>query len=223
MVFRPKPVMSLCALATLALLIWLGVWQLQRREWKQDLIAQYEAGTAGEPVDMATAICGGGDLRQRPVRPPETQPTPVIRMYGFDTNGAPGWRLLRLADAPGCLEGARGVLVQTGFEHLSNGVVDSTDMLRLAELTPPGAFTPENAPSRNEWHRFDRAALADQFGLASGQLAGMWARDDAPPASLSSTPPARHLGYALTWFGLALTLIGVYFAYHVRERRFRLH
>ena len=32
-------------------------------------------------------------------------------------------------------------------------------------------------------------------------------------------PPARHLGYAITWYGLALVLIVIYFAYHVSVGR----
>ena len=27
-------------------------------------------------------------------------------------------------------------------------------------------------------------------------------------------PPERHMGYAITWYGLALVLIVIYFAYH---------
>ena len=222
MTFRPQPVMTAAALIALAVLIWLGVWQLERREWKQDLIAEYAAVSAGEPVTLATAICGGGEFRQRPVLPPEPRGGQSVRMYGFDSEGNPGWRILQIADAPGCLTQARAVLIQTGFEHCATGVMDRVELLRLATTPEPGPFTPENIPGSNEWHRFDRAALAVEFGLAPDALADVWARQDAPPASLSSTPPSRHLGYALTWFGLALTLIGVYFAYHVREGRFRL-
>jgi len=221
MTVRPRPVMSLAALAALALLVTLGVWQLERRAWKQDLIAEYEASAAAEPVTLAEAICVG-DLRQRPIAPPEARESPSLRMYGFNAAGEPGWRILRLADAPGCLAGARGVLVQTGFERLADGVAEPVSRLRLAVMPEAGPLAPENAPARNEWHQFDRGAMAAAFGLEPGALAQLWARDDAPPASLTSTPPARHLGYALTWFGLALTLIGVYFAYHVREGRFRL-
>ena len=32
-------------------------------------------------------------------------------------------------------------------------------------------------------------------------------------------PPARHLGYALTWYGLALVLLAIYFAYHISVGR----
>ena len=40
-------------------------------------------------------------------------------------------------------------------------------------------------------------------------------------ANLDNLPPARHLGYALTWFGLALGMIGVYIALHIARGRLR--
>lgn len=221
MTLRPQPLMTVFSLAALALLVWLGLWQLQRREWKQDLIARYEATAEADAVTLYAALCGGGDLRRRPVTPPETQSTPFIRMYGFSANGEPGWRILRMAEAPACETEAAGVLVQTGFERLTDSVLEPVEQLRLAPMPEPGPFSAENAPGRNEWHRFDRAALAEAFGLAPDGLMPVWGRADAPPLSATEVPPARHLGYALTWFGLALTLIGVYIAWHVRERRFR--
>jgi surfeit locus 1 family protein len=39
------------------------------------------------------------------------------------------------------------------------------------------------------------------------------------PPGLAAMPPSRHVGYALTWFGLALTLIAVYLAFHHRAGR----
>lgn len=213
--------MTVLSLAALALLIWLGVWQLQRREWKQDLIARYEATAEADAVTLYTALCGGGDLRRRPVLPPQTRPTPFVRMYGFNAAGEPGWRILRLTEAPACMDRAQGVLVQTGFEHLNDGQMDRTGQLRLRPMPEPNPFSASNSPERNEWHSFERAALAEAFGLPPEALPPVWAAEDAPPLSASEVPPARHLGYALTWFGLAMTLIGVYAAWHIREGRFR--
>ena len=49
-----------------------------------------------------------------------------------------------------------------------------------------------------------------------------------PPIRLRSRhgadalPPARHLGYALTWYGLAVVLVVIYFAYHANAGRLSL-
>jgi cytochrome oxidase assembly protein ShyY1 len=48
-------------------------------------------------------------------------------------------------------------------------------------------------------------------------------RADANPFAhapgVDPLPPARHLGYALTWYGLALVLIVIYLAYHISVGR----
>ena len=45
----------------------------------------------------------------------------------------------------------------------------------------------------------DGRAVSNPFALAPGA---------------DVLPPARHLGYAITWYGLALVLLAIYFAYH---------
>jgi len=223
MVFKPKPYMTLFAVPALALLITLGVWQLQRMAWKQDLVDQYAASSAQPAVSLSTAACGGGDFRRRPVEPPATNDREPFRVFGYDAAGNPGWRLLRPAPAPSCLRPAELILVQTGFEHLQSGVIDpAPERYRLALMRPAGPLAAENNPDGNEWFVLDAEEFAAALSRAPGSVSEIWARPDAPPASLTQTPPARHFGYALTWFGLALTLIGVYFAYHAKEGRFRL-
>jgi cytochrome oxidase assembly protein ShyY1 len=54
----------------------------------------------------------------------------------------------------------------------------------------------------------DGRAVANPFALAPG----------ADPL-----PPERHLGYALTWYGLAVVLLAVYFAFHVSVGRLVFH
>ena len=43
-------------LAALAVLIGLGVWQLQRLQWKEGLIARIETRTKGDPITLKQAI-----------------------------------------------------------------------------------------------------------------------------------------------------------------------
>ncbi|MGB1088618.1 MAG: SURF1 family cytochrome oxidase biogenesis protein, partial [Alphaproteobacteria bacterium] len=44
---------------------------------------------------------------------------------------------------------------------------------------------------------------------------GVWPKGGQTPLAIKND----HLEYALTWFGLALTLIGVYIAWHVQAAR----
>ena len=46
--------------------------------------------------------------------------------------------------------------------------------------------------------------------------------ESALAAGADAMPPARHLGYALTWYGLAIVLLAIYFAYHMSVGRLAL-
>jgi surfeit locus 1 family protein len=80
----------------------------------------------------------------------------------------------------------------------------------------------DNDPDTNEWYEFDQEAMATALGVDPDQVLDVWARADlGMPSSLTLTPPAKHLGYALTWFGLAAALIGVFLALHIARGRLR--
>ena len=88
-------------------------------------------------------------------------------------------------------------------------------------------FTPAAEPAKNLWFARDSAAIAAAEGL--GPVAPFYVEQEAPPApgglprvgTLQPTFPNNHLGYALTWYGLALVLAGsfsVWFVGRWRER-----
>ena len=97
------------------------------------------------------------------------------------------------------------------------GEVTVTGLVRAPE--PRGWFMPENGPERDEWFTRDLAAKAGARGLE--RVAPFWIDADAVPSATGwprpgqtrLTIPNNHLGYALTWFGIALTLVGVFAAW----------
>ena len=54
--FRPQLAPTLFTIPVVLVCVALGTWQLQRLEWKRELIAQREAGVAAAPA-MPTATC----------------------------------------------------------------------------------------------------------------------------------------------------------------------
>jgi surfeit locus 1 family protein len=63
----------------------------------------------------------------------------------------------------------------------------------------------------------DYYLAADYVGEDGRAIANPFARmADADPL-----PPERHLGYAITWWGLAATLACIYFFYHASIGRLR--
>jgi len=221
--FQPLPLLTVFTLASLALLVTLGSWQMQRMSWKADQIAAYEA--RGEAVSFRAALCEPEDGA---FSPPVTGPVPLggqtLRLYTMRETA--GWMRLALMPAPRCRadDPARYLMVEVAFEDLRTETQSSVQVWRLEMPPEPGLFTPGNDPDTNQWYSHDRAAMAATFGIEPDSLLPVWARaDTGMPASLSRTPPAKHLGYALTWYGLALALIGVYLALHVSRGRLRFN
>lgn len=111
-----------------------------------------------------------------------------------------------------------------------------TGLVRLAEQ--PGWFTPANDPAKNLWFWRDPTGLVASLpARGPAQACAPGARPypfivdaEAEPANPGGWPrggttrlelPNRHLEYAVTWFGLAATLIGVYAAFAAGRLRGR--
>ena len=83
--------------ASLALLIGLGVWQLQRLEWKQGLIAQIEARANAEPVTLKEALTrarAGEDVSYLRVRVEGRFDNGKERYLYAVSDGTPGWHVI---------------------------------------------------------------------------------------------------------------------------------
>ena len=217
--FRPLPVMSLLAIAALAILITLGRWQWERYHEKLRLAAT-------PPAEMTLSAYA-------------PLPQGIQLVYGV-RDGEPGWRVF----AP-VKDGDTVVFVDSDFvagpaeprwRDIRYPASLSYDTpIHGASIRPggPGPLTFAPKPAARIWYAVDLKAMARTAGLgeaadyfiaapyvgADGRVA---ANPFARNAGLDPLPPERHLGYAITWWGLAVILIGVYFAYHISVGRLRL-
>ncbi|TCT03456.1 SURF1 family protein [Aquabacter spiritensis] len=234
---------SLVALAALAVLVALGTWQIERLAWKNAVVAQVAARTAEAPAPVPP-------VSQWPaLNNAEDEYRPVTATGRFD-HARETLIYTVLSDPKGPLKGpgfwvvtpllrndGPPVLVNRGFvpedrrspgtraEGQVAGEVRVTGLMRLAE--EPSWFVPENDPGRNAWYRRD----PEQIGRARGltDVAPFLIDADAAPnpgglpqgGETRLSFPNRHLEYALTWYGLAVTLVGVYLAFVVTRLRTR--
>jgi surfeit locus 1 family protein len=222
---------SFFALAVFALLVSLGVWQLHRLAWKEDLIAKIDARAHGPAVAIpppgAWASLRPDDYEYRHVRVTgrfeHDKEALVFRASGpGDGLSKPGYLVvtpLRLDDGSHVLIG-RGFVPEESRDPATRaagqiaGEVTVTGLMRAPE--PRNAFTPADAPAKNEWFTRDPLAISAHFGLERPAPFSIDA-DAAPlPGGLPRggvtvvTIPNDHLSYALTWFGLAATLVVVF-------------
>lgn len=118
------------------------------------------------------------------------------------------------------------------------GEVEIVGQIRTAEQR--GMFTGTSSPAENVWFLRDPRELLGAAAANAADGLGQWKGpgpsgldfyidqiSPTPPGSLP-TPrsgvielPNRHLEYALTWWGLALTLVGVYAGFVLGRRRGR--
>ena len=198
----------------------LGLWQVQRRAWKLDLIARVEQRLHAAPVPPPgpaqwAGLSKEGDAYRR------------LRLTGvYDhrrevltqavTELGPGfWVMTPLRTWEGFT-----VLVNRGFVPTAlkapaaraaaqaTGPVTVVGLLRLSE--PGGGFLRANRPDTGRWYSRDVQAIGRAEGIAG--LAPYFVDADATPnpggwprGGLTVVRfPNSHLIYALTWFGLAL-------------------
>jgi surfeit locus 1 family protein len=90
-----------------------------------------------------------------------------------------------------------------------------------------GALVPAKQPQTWLATRIDLPAIAAQLGLEQVPLAPRVLRlDPALPLGYArdldllpnTLPPSRHLGYAVQWFAMALTVLLIATLLHVRRR-----
>lgn len=223
--FRPLPVLTILFIPALALLIWLGQWQFGRMEEKSDAIAAWETRQGGEVFDWQGALC---EIRAsffgQHILPPEETGPQQIRFHGRSASGELGWRLMSPLQVSACFAPAAGqyILVQTGFETFRGDVLPAPSTLVFTRPPDQGVFDAANIPESGEFFRFEPEALSQALGglPVTGEFWLIEAENDLPPR-LANVPPGQHLGYALTWWGLAIGLIAVYLLMHVQTGRLR--
>src|SRR5690606_11685812 len=94
------------------------------------------------------------------------------------------------------------------------GTVSVTGLLRMPE--DAGYFAPANDPAKDAWYRRDAGEIARARGLARAAPFTIDADATPNPGGLPQGGDTRvvftnnHLQYAVTWFGIALALVGVF-------------
>jgi len=221
----PRPLSFVIAAALgVVMLCTLGVWQLERLQWKNALIAERKAELAAPSVALATVLSEIGAGKTADYRPVTLSGRFVggkdLRL--FSTAYGPGWQIV----SPFLTDDGMLVMVDRGFLPEVSGRDVAVRAPPVAPLAlsgfarqPPArkaAFAPANDANRNRWFWWDLHAMATaSAGPAAGrvapvfvQLAGMpLGGSDAPrPVTPVVAIPNDHLSYALTWFGLAAAL-----------------
>lgn len=223
---------SVATLLALCLLIVLGVWQLQRKSWKEGLLRDIAQRSAQSPADVGMRIFADPPPAFSHVRLTGRFLYKKERYWFSDGRLGSGFQVFTPFEiAPGYVVWVnRGYVPARLRDPATRAEGQIAGIVTVAGLVREGgernAFTPANDVSRNVWYWRDLPALQSSAFTSEVKFAPVMVDVDAAPANPGGWPeggtslvalPNRHLEYAITWFGLAFTLIGVYLAF-VRGR-----
>ena len=231
--FAPRLWSTLLTLALLALFVSLGRWQLERADQKRMLFAEFAAGT-----DATVALSSASPERlgryQHVRAAGRFDSGHQVLLDNMTHNEDAGFRAL----TPFILVDGRTVLVDRGWFALRRSRTDWPSLEiaggereirgRIDELPVPGIRIPGPATEATPtaWPRLmnypERAELEAALGvrlyphivLLDPDQADGFLRDWAPPGF----PPIRHIGYAVQWFAMALTLVFLYVILNLHEK-----
>ena len=222
MTFRPLPVMTFCVLVSLVILTLLGNWQWQRYSQKLEIAT----------TEIAWESLFGSVVDEQ------------VFFVSTVVNGRSAWKHVAVLE-----DSERGDIVLA--THFLSFQVNAPETIALQKgrefdfedgifYTPSKAnvFTPDAVG--DSYFSYDveamrarlPAVLQDRLRTVVFEPRLINVRDDvgdegeienpaADPVLADPLPPERHLGYALTWWGIAIVLFVIYLVYHVSAGRLR--
>jgi len=189
-------------------------------QWKQELIARVNQRAHAAPVAVPSPAewpsLTADNAEYRHVQVAGTLLLDRSTLVQASTQLGPGfWVMTPLQTASGNI-----ILVNRGYiadrkadTGSGTALADITGLLRMSQAD--GDLLRKNDPAGQRWYSRDVQAIAAARGL--GQVAPFFIDADASPAPQAGQPVGgltviafrdNHLVYALTWYALALMIIG---------------
>jgi len=184
-VTRRIPIVStLVVLAAVATMLWLGVWQLHRKEWKEVEIARYEAAQAsGVEVRWPTSPAQFDGALYHRSRLDCALVTAMSAMAGRSADGQSGWAHVAQCSLPG----------------------GGTAAVALGWSNDPQTPQWRGGPVTGWVAGSDKAVRL----IASPPQAGLAQLARPDPTNVATTPMG-HLSYAIQWFAFATIALVIY-------------
>lgn len=226
------------SLIGIAVLVNLGLWQVDRLQWKEAILTTIAERTSSEPIDVsriATIVAETGDVEYMPGRVTGRFLHEGERFFLSTFDGQAGWNVYTPLLVTGT---SNAIFVNRGFVPYPakdpatrvpgqiEGETTITGLARNAPAEKPADFIPDNDPAQNVFFWKDIDAMAERLDLPAGVTFLPFLIDAGPGEAPGGYPvggvtvidvPNNHLQYAITWFSLA-TILAVMFAILVVSR-----
>lgn len=208
-------------LGGVAILVALGLWQVQRLAWKEGVIADIDARIHATPVAVPTSASAESDS-YLPVTASGRFSGDTLRVLVSQKVKGAGYRLITAFET-----GERRVLVDRGFVSVDSETIElpTGEVMVIGNLQWPretDGFTPEADTENNIWFARDVPAMAETLGAEPVLIVARSLPDDDPAVTPlpvdTSRIPNDHLQYAVTWFSLAAIWLAMSLLF-LRRRR----
>ena len=207
-----------------AILVSLGVWQLQRMQWKNAMLAKIDRVIAADPVPLPDQP----DKAAHQFLPVDVQgliTADEIHVLASTKDTGPGYRIISAFET----DGGRRIMLDRGFvaipaKDAPRPAIRARIIGNLLWPDEAGGSIPEPDTTKNIWFARDVAGMAAKLGTEPVLLVQRLSSEETPvttPFPVTSTGiPNRHLEYVVTWFGLALVWLGMtaYLIWRIRRR-----
>ena len=199
----------------------LGVWQVKRLAWKEELIARIDARVHAQavlaPAQEEWANVTNASHEYRHVTVTGRYRSEAVSLVAAATEAGQGYWVM----APLQREDGSWLYINQGFvpqgerkaaqagAFTPEGDVTVTGLLRLSH--PGGGVLRDNVPAENRWYSRDVQAMATRQGIApvAPFFVDAARTGEALPIGGLTVIQFRnnHLVYAITWFALALGVV----------------
>lgn len=188
MIRRLPLIPTIVVIAAVAVMVGLGIWQMQRAKWKEALLARYAQAERLPPITWPTVPLRDEQLPLfRHATGVCLRPAGKRAVAGENVAGETGY-----AQIIDCVTGAEGpgMSVQVGWSKDPNAKVNWSG----------GPVSGIIVPDRRSRMRL----------VAASAPPGLQRSKPPEVSSVSPVTPAGHRGYAATWFSLAAIALIIY-------------
>lgn len=226
---KPRPIPLIMSVTAFLLMMGLGIWQMQRLEWKEGLIADIEKTEKERPSEI---LPPDAELKNHPFARYLVSGTFLneqeFHLAARDYKAVRGYHIL----TPFRTDDGRIILLNRGWvpterknretrpESLIEG--PTTQIIRLRTDKDRNYFTPDASPKDNIWFWKDRKGMEKYSGLdmapVTADVLGEQNIEHLPvPLEDKMVLRNDHLGYALTWFMVGIAVAIIFIVYHRKK------
>ena len=236
--FRPMLWPSIFSIIVFTVLFSFGTWQVKRLFWKEALIERYITQSQSNPIKNPSKLDFSNINEFKSIELSGSfLHKDEIYITGKTYEGNAGFHVI----TPFNLSDNKIILINRGWvsesyrnpEKRKFSLVEGQILLKGIIRYPQkkGYFVPENDGKNGFWFTIKPIEIINFLNLTSNKVINNYYIDALRqgekltlPIGVTGKPKLRnqHLSYAVTWYGLALSLLFVYFSYHVSSGRLSL-